>query len=106
MRQGEIYFLGCAGFIKIGFTITMTQRLINIQTSNPNEVVLIHKMSGTLGREGEIHNAFGEFRARGEWFRDVPELRAYIDRLKARGDRVGEAIRRQGAWIDHGCPGP
>lgn len=92
-RHGYIYFIQCEAFIKIGFATSTKLRLRTLQTSSPHPMTLLHSMQGTLAREQEIIDAFADIAHRGEWFHDTTVLRAYIDKLIHRGDRVADRIR-------------
>ena len=80
--ESAVYFVAVRGYIKIGWTTDWRGRLSNLRVSNPEpiEVLLI------LGRpqifEKTMHRQFAEHRAHGEWFRDHPDIRAYIDERK------------------------
>lgn len=83
-KPGTIYFIECGEFIKIGFTYSLDQRIRAMQSSNPFDLKILHKMRGTIGREAEILAKFKDLRHRGEWFRKTPELLAFIEKLKRR----------------------
>jgi hypothetical protein len=68
-KRGHIYFAGCADFIKIGFALSVAQRI-------------------------KLLDAFRDLHHRGEWVLDHPDLRTFIARVRKRGDRVGEYIRQ------------
>jgi hypothetical protein len=80
---GFIYFLTAAhpDFpIKIGFTGRMANlRIRALQNACPYAVYFIGHVPGTMVEERELHHAFDHLRLHGEWFRNTPELRAYIN---------------------------
>lgn len=90
--ESAVYFVAVRGYIKIGWTTDWRGRISNLQVSNPEpiEVLLI------LGRpqvfERTMHRKFAEHRATGEWFKDHPDIRAYIE------DRQDECWYRAGRY--------
>lgn len=81
-----IYFIQetASGGIKIGYTGQLPEsRLKSLQTSNPNELVLLHYVRGSKENEAELHAHFARDRIRGEWFRPSAELIDYIETLKS-----------------------
>lgn len=77
--ESVIYFALCGEHIKIGFTRGKPrQRLKTLATANPLPVDLIATMPGSQELEMELHERFGEFRIRGEWFVFSDPIRAYI----------------------------
>lgn len=76
--DGYVYFALCGGFVKIGHTFDVTERMATLQTGNPHEIVLLASVAGTRRSEQCIHAHFAVDRHRGEWFRDSAELRLYI----------------------------
>ena len=78
-----IYFLEVAGFIKIGVGSCVIDRVGTIETSIPlvlNRLGFIHVADyrHLMRDERELHRRFAVHRHKREWFRDVPEIRAYI----------------------------
>lgn len=74
-----VYFALCGEHIKIGFTRgNPRHRLKTLSTANPLPVELIATMPGSQELEMELHERFGEFRIRGEWFVFADPIRAYI----------------------------
>jgi hypothetical protein len=80
-RQGLIYALSFGSLIKIGFTTNLPQRLADL----PHDE-LLGTMPGTLGQERKLHKSFDEHRHKLEWYRDVPEIRAFIAENMTRQD--------------------
>jgi hypothetical protein len=79
---GTIYFVQelPAGPIKIGWTAnSVSERVHNVQTGNPREVVLIGIIGGsTQLNELSWHHRFHGCRCSGEWFWPTQELREAI----------------------------
>lgn len=75
----SVYFIFdvTSGYIKIGRTTgSVAQRLRQMQAYNPNpmRVIGVHADADEI----EIHHRFAKSRVGFEWFRDSPELRAFI----------------------------
>ena len=76
---GWVYFAVIGDHIKIGWTSYPKGRW---KTLRPDEV--LHCQPGSLADEHRLHMAFAHLLDKGrEWFRDDPELRAYISGLRA-----------------------
>lgn len=80
--------------IKIGSTLSIAKRLKTLQTANIGELRLIGALRDPIGGglERTVRARFKALRVRGEWFREAPELLAYIDRYA--GAETGAAKRR------------
>jgi hypothetical protein len=78
----SVYFIAVRGFIKIGWSRNWRVRIDSIQVSNPEpiEILLILERPKTF--EWEFHKKFAAHRGLGEWFKDHPEIRAYIEEHK------------------------
>ena len=76
-----IYFIqaGRLGPIKIGHTNNgVEERLKELQTGSPDKLILIGIIEGDVKKEQELHKRFKNYRVRGEWFNNSPELDNYI----------------------------
>lgn len=81
-RDGtSVYFAAAGDRIKIGWSRRVGSRIAELQTGNPDPVVLLATMPGSRGRERELHRQFANARLAGEWFARTPELSAFIDSL-------------------------
>jgi hypothetical protein len=79
---GWCYFIGGVdGPIKIGFSVSVKDRLRNIQTCSPVELCLLAKAPGGRHRESAYHYQFQDHRLHGEWFERCDEIEAEIRRL-------------------------
>lgn len=84
LPDGVLPFIGNAptdgaGRIKIGFTDGDPEtRIAALATSSPFPIRVIHSIPGDVGREREIHEAFGDDRASGEWFNLSLALRTFL----------------------------
>jgi hypothetical protein len=79
-----IYFIQSGAFIKIGQSINVCARYRGIQNANPKAVTplaFIHVPTpiGMQAKEEELHALFAPLRERGEWFRDDPSIRQWIE---------------------------
>ena len=55
--------------VKIGATKSINKRISQIQSSNPNKLVLAYVLTSVdVFREKQIHEYFEEYRIHGEWF--------------------------------------
>jgi hypothetical protein len=73
-EDGDVYFLQCADFVKVGFSQNFYSRLAGIRTSNPLPLTLLGVINGSLYLEAAIHNLFLPWSAQLEWYhahRDV-----------------------------------
>jgi Meiotically up-regulated gene 113 len=75
----QIYFMYCAGCVKIGVTNSILDRISHLSCGSPwrSQVVLL--IPGGGRREKFLHSAFREHHIRGEWFRLTPIIRQAIE---------------------------
>lgn len=75
-----IYFARSGEVVKIGRSVDPPQRLRELQTTHPGELVLLAAVGGHVALEGALHERFNHLRTRanGEWFRLEPDLTAFI----------------------------
>jgi hypothetical protein len=75
-----VYFLEFDGHVKIGVTLDVEKRIKALSTSHHGDLKLIGTIDNVpRSLERELHKRFARHRANGEWFKLVPEIRAYID---------------------------
>jgi hypothetical protein len=86
-----VYFVACREFIKIGWSENWQSRLANMQTSNPDPIKVLLVLAQPKSLESDLHKQFAAHSHRGEWFRDHPEIRAFI---KARKDECRAGRRK------------
>ena len=72
------------GFIKIGTSKHLKKRADEINRILPTNVTVLATTSGGHEVEWVIQQRFAYAGTKGEWFRPVPELLAYIAEIKAR----------------------
>ena len=80
--NSHVYFFQQSEFIKIGWSKKWRTRLFTLQTASPHEIVVLAVHRGGMRLERDLHAMFMEHRARLEWFKDCPEIRAYIEANK------------------------
>ena len=77
------YVIRSGGFVKIGATANIENRVRELMISNPHEVTAVAVLAGGRTLEGTLHRRFRTYRSRHEWFRAEGEL---------------------AQWISEGCP--
>ena len=90
-NQPLVYFIGKSNFgddepdfIKIGYTIELSRRVGNIQTSCESEisvmgVIPLDTKDEAKSKEKDIHLLFRAFRSYREWFYATPRIIQYIE---------------------------
>lgn len=79
---GYIYFLSGEGYVKIGKTTNLDNRMSNLKLCLPFKVELLHtiKSKDINKDEATLHEIFATKRTNGEWFKlsdeDIKEIRA------------------------------
>lgn len=76
--RGFIYFVQCGEFVKIGWTVSVRERIADLQTGNPFEIRILATKPGSPTHEKSLHRKFAVHRIRGEWFRLAEEIRAEV----------------------------
>ena len=66
--MGNIYFIKCGNFVKIGYAKDVSKRLSELQVGNPYPLTIMTVIPGTLRLEALFHQALQGYRERGEWF--------------------------------------
>lgn len=72
------------GPIKIGHTDNIEKRIKQMQTGNPNQLILLHITRGGKNLEDQIHEEFKEDHYRGEWFKPSKRILEFIESTKMR----------------------
>lgn len=78
MHDPLVYFLSDGVECKIGFTRDIRTRKAAVEHERGESLRLIGTVPGGREVEAELHEAFREFRLRGEWFRHCDELDRFI----------------------------
>ena len=86
LGEYKVYFIQESGMgaIKIGTAKDVDARVCELATSTPHLLVVLAVMDGDRGVEYALHQRFDDARIRGEWFRPVPVLLAYIEQIKTK----------------------
>lgn len=85
MKPGKVYFVECAGRVKIGFSTDVNARLRQLSTGSALTFNFISAVDGSKSFERAIHKALAEHRSHGEWFHDTPQVRSIINAIIADG---------------------
>lgn len=66
----SVYFMadGQDDAVKIGYSSDPEQRIHNIQTGNPREIIYLGCIDGNEEVEAALHSEFEEHHIRGEWY--------------------------------------
>lgn len=75
---GVVYFVYCAGRIKIGYTANVKRRMIHLATHSPAPAVLLLTIRGSKLDEAGYHEMFAADRVHMEWFRLSYDLREFL----------------------------
>lgn len=76
--EGWVYFAAAGSAIKIGWTGGAPEkRLKELGTGSARDLHLLGAIPAKRHLERELHRAFAGHRLRGEWYRNVREIRAY-----------------------------
>jgi len=80
-----VYFVKWRDYIKIGCSIDIRARVKSLRVSIPEGDMeplgwIVYQTGDLEQHEAKVHDAMAAFRVRGEWFRDCPELRRFIER--------------------------
>lgn len=92
-----IYFVSDGDRIKIGRTVNVVSRLRGMQTSTANPLTVLATFLTADSVESALHGRFKAARIRGEWYRPVPELLDFIERVKRGADVVTELATTKAA---------
>jgi len=83
VQKHYVYFIECAGFVKVGVSSRPQKRFVGIQVSNPFDCTLIGTIETHADGERMIHDFIEKHHHRGEWYRLTDDLRALIAYLLA-----------------------
>lgn len=89
-KECAVYFFAVRGFIKIGWSENWRGRLSGIQSSNPEKIEVLLILGRPKIYEKTMHKKFSAHRSSGEWFKDHPDIRDFIE------DRKSECWYRAG----------
>lgn len=77
----QVYFIYCAGMVKIGTTSRLVRRLGELQVGSPFPSQTVLLIRGGRLTEDYMHFLFSEYREKGEWFSLGERLREAIKNL-------------------------
>lgn len=77
----QVYFLYCAGHVKIGVARSILRRMKELQIGAPWKAQIILLIPGGRKTESFLHFVFQEHRVRGEWFKLAEPIREAIKEL-------------------------
>jgi hypothetical protein len=77
-REAGVYFIKAGNAIKIGYSISVTDRMVNLQTGNHEKLQLLGLLNIEQRYERLIRAQFEHLHLHNEWFRDDPEIRLYL----------------------------
>lgn len=102
VQRDRVYFLYCAGHIKIGYSGYHEARTGILVRGFPVPVDFLCAIRGTVEDERELHKLFDGARQKGEWFALTPALRSFVKKkLAARKakQRLFDAEKRYRDWL-------
>lgn len=78
-----VYLLKTGPYLKIGFTsqASLEGRLHQIRNASPYHIEVLACRPGTYEQEQELHRGAKQWKHRGDWYEDCPDLRTYADRF-------------------------
>lgn len=88
----RVYFItDGSGHVKIGWAVNVGNRLAELQSGNPNQLILMASVPGGCSVERDLHRRFAGHRVRGEWFTLAPEIADFIEKIPAAKTKLGVA---------------
>jgi hypothetical protein len=78
VRRGQIYYLSDGEYVKIGFTTNWNERQKKYRTHSGREILLLAMHPGFKSNETKLHQRFGRYRLRGDWFLPATEIMDHI----------------------------
>lgn len=88
MREIRLYFIGAPGRIKIGVTVDVKRRLVEIGKHIVEPIELLGDVAGSYGFEKHLHMLLAEHAIGREWFTDCDDVRAVMAQVLA-GEILG-----------------
>jgi len=85
-----VYFVSDGTNIKIGRAVNVLNRLRAMQSGSAEPLTILATLLTADSIESELHRRFKAAHVKGEWYRPVPELLAFIERVKAGADVIIE----------------
>lgn len=76
----RIYFIQSeSGEIKIGYSCNVSNRLRDLQSSNPKKLYILRIIPGTKNLEIALLAKFSKYKIQGEWFHPAKEIFDFIE---------------------------
>ena len=72
VRDGYVYVVAFAEWVKVGFTAHPERRIYNIRQCMPTEVRVLYVVRARLAVERKLLPKLARWRAKGEWFTASP----------------------------------
>ncbi len=81
MSDKSVYFMEnpTAGLIKIGYSGDIKKRKQAIEQQTGQRLTVLAELPGGRELEKVLHESFSDLRQLGEWFKDSPRLRQFIE---------------------------
>jgi len=79
---GEVYFLACGDFVKIGYSTDIAGRTEALQPGAPQKLELIGRMPGSIQTERALHKKFKHLREHGEWFSLTDDIWKFLKAVR------------------------
>lgn len=96
----EVYFLYCAGRVKIGTSNHALRRvMIEITPYCPVPHIILGTIPGGPIAEARLHDRFAYSRDHAEWFHLDPDLRPFLCEDQRRAERLDAAEGRYHEWL-------
>jgi hypothetical protein len=89
-----VYFVSDGEHIKIGRAVNVLNRLRAMQSGSAKPLTVLATLLTGDSIESELHRRFKAAHVKGEWYRPVPELLAFIERVKGGADVIIELVRK------------
>lgn len=81
MKQGFIYAIEIAEWVKIGWSNDPIRRFAKLKTDVPLPARLIGAIAASIDEEKEVHHRLAAFRVSGEWFKHIDAVREFTSGL-------------------------
>ncbi len=93
--KSVVYFVVCAGFVKIGTTVALAHRMSALATGSPLDMVLLGWLEGGKDLEERLHLQVDAHAETGEWFRLSPGVRDLLREVRIETLARNEAGERK-----------
>lgn len=86
-RKVWLYFIAFAedhSAIKIGHTLDLRKRISGLQIGTPEKLVYLSVVRVNRGLEELLHRTLGDYRIRGEWYRNTGKIACLLEAARDR----------------------